>query len=68
MENEADWDDEPDTVFQKIVERARGTGVGTEDPNIVGDAGPTDVAPGRDPDSHWPPNDPGEIVDPEAPV
>ena len=32
-----------------ILERLRGSGVGTEDPNIVGDAGPTDVAPGRDP-------------------
>jgi oligopeptide/dipeptide ABC transporter ATP-binding protein len=74
--NPPDMDNEPgDTggeekhsLFQKIVERARGTGVGTEDPNIVGDAGPTDAAPGRDPDSHWPPNDPGEIVDPEAPA
>ena len=33
-----------------LLDRFRGTGVGTEDPNIVGDAGPTDVAPGRDPD------------------
>lgn len=32
-----------------IMDRLRGSGVGTEDPNIVGDAGPTDVAPGRDP-------------------
>lgn len=32
-----------------ILERLRGGGVGTEDPNIVGDAGPTDVAPGQDP-------------------
>ncbi|HEX3540657.1 MAG TPA: hypothetical protein VHT75_09465 [Acidimicrobiales bacterium] len=32
-----------------ILERLRGSGVGTEDPNIIGDAGPTDVAPGRDP-------------------
>jgi peptide/nickel transport system ATP-binding protein len=68
MENEAEFGEERDTVWEKIVERARGTGVGTEDPNIVGDAGPTDVAPGRDPDSHWPPNDPGGIVDPEAPA
>jgi oligopeptide/dipeptide ABC transporter ATP-binding protein len=68
MENEAERGAENQSLFQKIVERARGTGVGTEDPNIVGDAGPTDAAPGRDPDSHWPPNDPGEVVDPEAPV
>ena len=32
-----------------LLDRLRGTGVGVEDPNIVGDAGPTDVAPGRDP-------------------
>ena len=38
-------DDGPDSV----LDRLRGTGVGVEDPNIVGDAGPTDVAPGRDP-------------------
>jgi hypothetical protein len=37
--------------FQTLVQRARGTGVGTEDPNIVGDAGPVDVPPGRDPDT-----------------
>lgn len=34
-----------------LIERLRGTGVGVEDPNIVGDVGPTDVPPGRDPDS-----------------
>lgn len=33
-----------------VLDRMRGTGVGVEDPNIVGDAGPTDVAPGADPD------------------
>lgn len=33
------------------LDRARGTGVGVEDPNIVGDVGPTDVPPGRDHDS-----------------
>ncbi len=32
-----------------LIERLRGTGVGMEDPNIIGDAGPTDVAPGEDP-------------------
>lgn len=31
-----------------LADRMRGAGVGVEDPNIVGDAGPTDVAPGRD--------------------
>ncbi len=33
-----------------ILDRLRDTEVGTQDPNIVGDAGPTDVAPGADPD------------------
>ena len=32
------------------LDRMRGTGVGVEDPNIVGDVGPTDVPPGRDPE------------------
>lgn len=35
---------------QRLLDRFRGTGVGVEDPNIVGDAGPTDVPPGQDPD------------------
>jgi oligopeptide/dipeptide ABC transporter ATP-binding protein len=30
-----------------------GWGVGTEDANIVGDAGPTNVPPGQDPDTAW---------------
>ncbi|MEW6472643.1 MAG: hypothetical protein AB1679_10255 [Actinomycetota bacterium] len=44
-------------LLEEIAERARGSGVGTEDPNIVGDAGPTDVPPGKDPDPEWPPPD-----------
>jgi len=35
--------------IQRIVDKVRGMGVGTEDPNIIGDAGPTDVPPGADP-------------------
>lgn len=35
---------------QGFLDRFRGTGVGVEDPNIVGEGGPTDVAPGPDPD------------------
>ena len=31
-----------------LIDRMRHSGVGTEDPNIVGDAGPVDVAPGGD--------------------
>jgi hypothetical protein len=33
----------------RLAERFRGTGAGTEDPNIVGDVGPYDTAPGADP-------------------
>jgi len=32
------------------LDKMRGSGVGVEDPNIVGDVGPTDVPPGRDPE------------------
>jgi hypothetical protein len=39
--------DEP--VDDDLLDKMRGMGVGTEDPNIVGDAGPTDVPPGADP-------------------
>ena len=54
-------EDEPGLI-ETMVDKMRGTGVGTEDPNIVGDAGPTDVAPGRDPDSNWPPPDPAAEI------
>jgi hypothetical protein len=58
MENERDERGEQDpSLVETIIERMRGTGVGTEDPNIIGDAGPTDVPPGRDPDPEWPPPD-----------
>ena len=33
---------------ESLLDRLRGAGVGVEDPNIVGDVGPTDVPPGRD--------------------
>ena len=33
------------------IDRMRHSGVGVEDPHIVGDVGPTDVPPGTDPDS-----------------
>jgi len=45
-------DTEPDTAEDhghSLIDRLRGTGVGVEDPNIVGDVGPTDIPPGRDP-------------------
>ena len=47
--------EEHEGIIETMVERMRGTGVGTEDPNIIGDAGPVDIPPGRDPDSEWPP-------------
>jgi len=79
MENEprgttgGELGDDEAGLLETIVDRARGTGVGTEDSNIVGDAGPTDVPPGRDPDPHWPPPDPGlgsptDDADPETPA
>lgn len=74
MKNEPyEHGDESPSLVETIVERMRGTGVGTEDPNIIGDAGPTDVPPGRDPDSEWPPADPGDPPpgveeNPEAPA
>jgi hypothetical protein len=39
---------ETDDDAESLLDRMRGTGVGVEDPNIVGDVGPTDVPPGRD--------------------
>ncbi len=34
-----------------FLDKLRGGGVGTEDPMIVGDAGPTDIPPGTDGDA-----------------
>jgi hypothetical protein len=56
----AGLDDEGDDD-ESLLDRMRGTGVGVEDPNIVGDVGPTDVPPGRDPDG-------GLFADPPEPV
>jgi hypothetical protein len=65
-------DEEHDSLIETVIDRMRGTGVGTEDPNIVGDVGPTDVPPGRDPDPQWPPADPDgpppDGENPEAPA
>ena len=33
-----------------LLDDLRGAGVGTEDPNIVGDVGPTDIPPGPEDD------------------
>ncbi|MDQ6617708.1 MAG: hypothetical protein M3083_23885 [Actinomycetota bacterium] len=40
---------EPPQREHSLIDRLRGTGVGTEDPNIVGGAGPTEEAPSQDP-------------------
>lgn len=49
-------EDLPDEVLEHeqdegLADRARHSGVGVEDPNIVGDIGPTDIPPAPDPDS-----------------
>ncbi|MEO5680046.1 MAG: hypothetical protein ABIS47_10295 [Acidimicrobiales bacterium] len=41
--------DEPEK--ETFLDKLRGGGVGTEDPTIVGDAGPTDIPPGIDDDT-----------------
>lgn len=35
-------------MAESPIDKMRDTGVGVEDPNIVGDVGPVDVAPGSD--------------------
>ncbi len=40
-----------DPAEEGFLDKLRGGGVGTEDPMIVGDAGPTDIPPGTDGDS-----------------
>jgi hypothetical protein len=40
--------DAPAEEHHSLVDRMRHSGVGVEDPNIVGDVGPVDVAPGSD--------------------
>ena len=42
-------EDAPGGGGEDVLDRMRGTGVGVEDPNIVGDVGPTDIPPGADP-------------------
>ena len=45
-------DDEEEPAGEEgFLDKLRDTAVGTEDPNIVGDVGPTDIPPGRDPQS-----------------
>lgn len=47
-------EDLPDDALdheEHLTDRMRHSGVGVEDPNIVGDVGPTDIPPGADPES-----------------
>ncbi|CAN5144677.1 hypothetical protein BH24ACT1_BH24ACT1_08990 [soil metagenome] len=49
-------EDVPDEILERdqdegFADKVRHSGVGVEDPNIVGDVGPTDIPPGSDPDS-----------------
>lgn len=64
--------DEHTDESESLIDRLRGTGVGVEDPNIVGDVGPTDIPPGSDgegdglladPPDEWASADPAEPVD-----
>jgi len=63
VHNEPTPTEDGPTDSKSLIDRLRGTGVGVEDPNIIGDAGPTDVAPGGDPplpplDEELPPEEP----------
>jgi hypothetical protein len=51
-----------DAVDDSALDRMRDAPVGTNDPNIVGDVGPTDIPPGMDPPDIDPPLEaqPGE--------
>ncbi len=43
--------EQADGEEEGFLDKLRGTGVGTEDPMIVGEVGPTDIPPGTDGDS-----------------
>ena len=63
--------DEHQDSGESLLDRLRGTGVGVEDPNIVGDVGPTDIPPGSDGEGDGllaDPPDPFDSVDPAEPV
>ena len=56
---------------ESLIDRLRGTGVGVEDPNIVGDVGPTDIPPGSDGEGDGLLADPPEAwasADPDEPA
>ena len=63
--------DDDENESPSLLDRLRGTGVGVEDPNIVGDVGPTDIPPGSDGEGDGlfaDPPDPSESVDAAEPV
>ena len=50
MDDEADLPPTADPEEEEgLLDRLRDMPVGTLDPNIIGDAGPTDIPPGSDP-------------------
>jgi hypothetical protein len=60
--------DEHEHSGESLIDRLRGTGVGVEDPNIVGDVGPTDIPPGRDREGDGLFADPPDPMGSEAPL
>jgi hypothetical protein len=48
-EVESGGDDEQEHEHESVIDELREMPVGTNDPNIIGDAGPLDVPPGSDP-------------------
>ncbi len=59
MEDDLRPDDE-----EGLADRLRGMPVGANDPNIIGDAGPSDVPPGSDPPPPPVPADGGAVEPP----
>ena len=43
--------DDAGPTREGMIDRLRESGMGVNDPNIVGDAGPFDIPPGHDPDA-----------------
>ncbi|MDQ3573903.1 MAG: hypothetical protein M3404_03140 [Actinomycetota bacterium] len=60
--------DPPQPAEDDLLEQLRDMPVGVNDPNIIGDAGPTDVPPGTDPPSAArAPAATGEVTEEEPP-
>ena len=51
-----------DNAEEDALDKLRGIEAGVRDPNIIGDAGPTDVPPGADPSGQAKPGGDGEAV------